>query len=146
MTDLRQVFDDLVRFETLLWAEIDGRLQARAGISLAGLNVLLAIEARPRCRVQDIATALEITVGGASQAVDRLEKAGHCARRANPDDRRSSIIELTARGRELLTEAGPVFDAELGRLLRDPLPEGALAGLGGALALLRRSAAARPVL
>ena len=97
MTDLRQVFDDLVRFETILWGAIDARLQEECGIGLASLNAMLVIDATPLCRVHDIARAVAITVGGASQAVDRLESAGLCARRANPSDRRSSIVELTPR-------------------------------------------------
>ena len=89
MTDLRQVFDDLVRFETILWGAVDGRLQDECGVGLASLNGMLVIDATPLCRVHDIARAVAITVGGASQAVDRLESAGLCARRANPSDRRS---------------------------------------------------------
>jgi DNA-binding MarR family transcriptional regulator len=141
VTDLRQVFDDLVRFETILWGAIDGRLQEECGIGLASLNAMLVIDATPLCRVQDIARAVAITVGGASQAVDRLESAGLCARRANPADRRSSIVELTPDGRELLRVAVPVFDRELDRLLRAPLPRTALTHLADALSSLRRNAA-----
>jgi MarR family transcriptional regulator, organic hydroperoxide resistance regulator len=143
VTDLRQVFDDLVRFETILWGTIDSRLQEECGLSLASLNALLIIDATPLCRVQDIARAVEITVGGASQAVDRLESAGLCARRANPEDRRSSIVELTPEGAELLTRATPVFDRELDRLLRAPLPGTALTQVADGLGALRRSAAAQ---
>ena len=141
MTDLRQVFDDLVRFETILWGAIDARLQEECGVGLASLNAMLVIDATPLCRVHDIAQAVAITVGGASQAVDRLESAGLCARRANPSDRRSSIVELTPEGTELLRIALPVFDSELGRLLRAPLSGTALTHLTDALSTLRRSAA-----
>ena len=141
MTDLRQVFDDLVRFETILWGTVDGRLQEDCGVSLASLNAMLVIDATPLCRVHDIARALAITVGGASQAVDRLESAALCARRANPSDRRSSIVELTPEGMELLSTAAPVFDRELDHLLRAPLPGTALTHLADALSTLRQSAA-----
>jgi MarR family transcriptional regulator, organic hydroperoxide resistance regulator len=104
---------------------------------------MLVIDATPLCRVHDIARAVAITVGGASQAVDRLESAGRCARRANPSDRRSSIVELTAEGKELLGIAAPVFDRELDRLLGAPLPGTALTHLADALSALRRSAAAQ---
>jgi MarR family transcriptional regulator, organic hydroperoxide resistance regulator len=143
VTDLRQVFDDLVRFETILWGAVDGRLQEECDVGLASLNAMLVIDATPLCRVQDIARAVAITVGGASQAVDRLESVGRCARRANPSDRRSSIVELTPRGAELLRSAAPVFDRELERLLRAPLPGTALTQLADALGALRKSAAAR---
>jgi len=145
MTDLRQVFDDLVRFETILWGAIDGRLQKECGVGLASLNGMLVIDATPLCRVQDIAQAVAITVGGASQAVDRLESAGLCIRRANPSDRRSSIVELTPKGTELLGIAAPVFDSELDRLLRAPLPGAALTHLADALSALRQSADTREV-
>jgi MarR family transcriptional regulator, organic hydroperoxide resistance regulator len=141
MTDMRQVFDDLVRFETMLWSAIDDRLQTECGTSLASLNIMLIIDATPNCRVFDIAQALAITVGGTSQAVDRLEAAGHCRRRSNPMDRRSSILELTPAGTSLLEIAAPAFDRELDRLLRAPLSEVAITRLGGTLGTLRKSAA-----
>jgi DNA-binding MarR family transcriptional regulator len=50
------------------------------------------------CRVFDINEQLSITVG-ASKLVDRIEAAGLCRRRVNPDDRRSRFIELTPAGR-----------------------------------------------
>ncbi|MEV0485263.1 MarR family winged helix-turn-helix transcriptional regulator [Streptomyces sp. NPDC050508] len=135
--DLRQLFDDLVRFETDLWNGIDAQLRHDCDVTLGGLNVLLVVEREGSCRVNDIAAALSITVGGASQAVDRLEKLGHCARRPHPADRRSSIVELTAAGRELMTRAGPVFDRELAARLAAPLTATALGHLASALAVLR---------
>lgn len=140
--ELRQVFDDLVRFETMLWAGLDARLRADCDVALGSLNVMMIIDETPQCRVQDIASALCITVGGTSQAVDRLEAAGRCVRRANPEDRRSSILELTPAGAELLVSAGVVFDAELRRLLAAPLSATALKQLGSALSTVRRAAAA----
>ena len=142
MTDLRQVFDDLVRFETMLWAAVDARLQQQSGLTLAGLNVMMVVDATPACRVFDIAQALAITVGGTSQAVDRLEKAGWCARAPHPTDRRSSIVELTDAGQAMLTRAGPVFDEELERRLRAPVSGDDLARLAGTLQTLRRATAA----
>ena len=140
MTDVRTVFDDLVRFETVLWGTVDTRLRSECGISLASLNVMLVVDATARCRVFDIAEALAITVGGTSQAVDRLEAGNWCVRRANPDDRRSSIIELTDAGQVLLASAGTVFDEELDRLIRAPLSPSAFARLGDALGIVRRAA------
>ncbi|WP_201296505.1 MarR family transcriptional regulator [Arthrobacter sp. 9V] len=65
------------------------------------------------CRVLDVAKALAISVGGTSKLIDRIEKAGYCRRRNNPDDRRSSLIELTEEGRVLLERARKTVDAEL---------------------------------
>ena len=141
--DLRDVFDDLVRFETVLWNTVDARLQRDCGVSLSSLNVMMVIAATPSCRVLDIANALSITVGGTSQAVDRLEAAGSCVRCPNPADRRSSILELTAAGQDLLATAGGVFDEELETFFRAPLSATALGELGAALAAVRRAATTR---
>jgi DNA-binding MarR family transcriptional regulator len=138
--DLRQVFDDLVRFETVLWGAVDQRLRTECAVTLGGLNAMMVIDATPACRVYDVAGALAITVGGASQAVDRLEAAGWCVRRPNPEDRRSSILELTDEGAARLASAGPVFDAELERFFRGPLSATALTQLGTALGKVRRAA------
>jgi DNA-binding MarR family transcriptional regulator len=138
--ELRQVFDDLVRFETVLWNRLDARLRAECQVTLGSFNVMLVVDRTPQCRVQDIASALVITVGGTSQAVDRVEAAGWCSRKANPTDRRSSILELTPAGAALLASAGAVFDDELERLLADPLSPTALKQLGSALTTVRRAA------
>lgn len=135
--DLRQLFDDLVRFETDLWNEIDARLRRECGVPLGSLNVMLVIACTPFCRVHDIAAALSITVGGASQAVDRIESRGYCTRTPSPTDRRSSIVALTVAGRDRVDMAGPIFDRELERRLSRPLSGAALDHLGTALAALR---------
>ncbi|GAA1915730.1 MarR family winged helix-turn-helix transcriptional regulator [Streptantibioticus ferralitis] len=135
--DLRKVFDDLVRFETDLWNGIDARLRHDGDLPLGSLNVMLVVARTQACRVNDIAAALSITIGGASQAVDRLEKRGLCTRQPNPDDRRSSIVQLTAAGRELTESAGRIFDEELAARLGGPLSASALGHLGTALATLR---------
>ena len=143
MPDLTALFSELIRFETELWNAVDARLRGDCDLPLTQFEPMQIIGRRQRCRVQDIARAVAITVGGASQAVDRLESAGLCARRANPSDRRSSIVELTPKGMKLLGIAAPVFDRELDRLLRAPLPGTDLLHLADALSTLRRSAAAQ---
>lgn len=143
--DLRQVFDDLVRFETDLWNGIDARLRQECGVPMGGFDVMMVVERVRPCRVQDVAAALSITVGGASQAVDRLERAGRCARLPNPADRRSSVIELTDEGRELLRVAKSVFDRELADRLARPLPEPALGRFAESLGVLRAATSGGPV-
>ena len=108
-------------------------------MSLGTLNVMLIADSTPSCRVFDIAQALAITVGGASQAVDRLERSGWCIRKPHPSDRRSSIVELTPAAKQMLAKAGPIFDDELQRLLRAPLAERDLGQLAESLHLLRRA-------
>jgi DNA-binding MarR family transcriptional regulator len=140
MADLRALFSDIIRLETELWNAVDARLREQFDLPLARLEPMLVIAGRPGCRVHDIATELVITVGGTSKLVDRIEAAGHCRRRPNPDDRRSSIIELTAAGRRLLAKAARAFDEELEQLLGDALSERSLQQLAATLAMLRASA------
>jgi DNA-binding MarR family transcriptional regulator len=139
MTDLRTLFHHLVRLEIELWDALDQRLQAEADLSMANLDVLLAIQRTPDARVQDVARELSITVGGTSKAIDRIEAAGRCARKPNPQDRRSSIIEITPLGAELLERALVIFDAELELRLGSVLPDEGLTRLSASLAMLRQA-------
>lgn len=113
MTDLLDLFHQLVRFETELWNAVDARLRADFDLPLTRLEPMQIIARHPSCRVNDIAEELSITIGGTSKLVDRIEAAGYCIRRANPDDGRSSVIELTAAGRRLLSKAIRAFEDEL---------------------------------
>lgn len=113
MTDLLDLFHQLVRFETELWNAVDARLRDDFDLPLSRLEPMQVIARHPSCRVNDIAEELSITIGGTSKLVDRIEAAGHCVRRANPDDGRSSVIELTAAGRRVLTNATKAFEDEL---------------------------------
>ena len=131
-----------MRYETELWNELDARLRAEADVPLGSFNVLLVVERVADCRVNDIAGALAITIGGASQAVDRLERRGLCTRRPHPEDRRASIIELTDDGQARCAAAGRVFDRELAVRFGAALTETQLRQFADALAALR--AAGRP--
>ena len=139
MTDLRRVFNDIVRFEIELWNAVDARLKSEFDLPLTHFEPLSVIERIPGCRVYDIATELGITSGGTSKLVDRIEAKGYCRRLPNPADRRSSLLELTSAGKNLLAEAGAVFDEELQRWLGAALPERTLRQFAATLARLRAS-------
>jgi DNA-binding MarR family transcriptional regulator len=113
MTDLLDLFHQMVRFETELWNAVDARLRDDFDLPLSRLEPMQVIARHPSCRVHDIAEELSITIGGTSKLVDRIEAAGYCIRRANPDDGRSSVIELTAAGRRVLANAAKAFEDEL---------------------------------
>ena len=137
MSDLRQLFSDLIRFEIELWNAVDARLKSEFGLPLTHFEPMSVIERVPRCRVYDIATELGITTGGTSKLVDRIEASGYCRRLPNPDDRRSSLLELTPDGRRVLAEAGVAFDEELQRWLGAAVPERTLRQFAATLARLR---------
>ena len=141
--DLRQVFDDFVRLETELWNTLDARLVSEHGLTLGTFNALLIVSETPDCRVNDLAAALSMTVGGVSQAVDRIEGLGLLVRRPNPANRRSSLLELTGAGHEALDSASGTFDHELSVWFDTPLSNTAATRFAKDLSTLRAAAARR---
>jgi len=141
--DLRQVFDDFVRLETELWNTIDARLVEESGVTLGTFNVLLIVSQTANCRVNDLAAALAMTVGGVSQAVDRVEARGLLVRMPNPANRRSSLLELTPEGRDALDSAGRVFDDELSVWFAGALTDTAVNRFARDLSTLRAAAVQR---
>jgi MarR family transcriptional regulator, organic hydroperoxide resistance regulator len=137
VTDLRELFNDLVRFEIELWNAVDARLKSEHGLPLTHFEPMSVIARRPGCRVYDVASELRITTGGTSKLVDRIEASGYCRRLANPADRRSSLLELTAEGERILATAGATFDEELQRWLGTAVPERTLRQFAGTLSRLR---------
>jgi DNA-binding MarR family transcriptional regulator len=137
--DLPLLFEQLVRFQIQLWNAVDARLRSELGTTLGNLESMRVIGGRGVCRVNDIADDLIITVGGASKLVDRLEASGTCVRSANPDDRRSSLIELTDNGRDELARATAVLADELAAWFGS-VPTETLESLTTTLATLRKTA------
>jgi DNA-binding MarR family transcriptional regulator len=135
--DLKILFSELVRLETELWDAVETRLLAEHDLTLPKFEFMRVISRVSACRVHDIAAELSITVGGTSKIVDRIEASGFCTRRANPGDRRSSIIELTPAGKRMLTKATATFEDELQRRLGSALSGRGLAQLTKTLTRLR---------
>lgn len=131
------LFHQLVRTQIEVWNAVDARVRAECGVPLSRLELLEVVRDHGgRARVQDIADMLVITVGAASKITDRGEVEGHVVRRANPDDRRSSLIEATASGRALLERAEAAATAALDERLA-PLTPTQRAALADALTTLR---------
>jgi MarR family transcriptional regulator, organic hydroperoxide resistance regulator len=135
--ELRQLFNDLIRFEIEIWNAVDARLKADFDLPLTQFEPMSVMDRTPACRVYDIAAELGITTGGTSKLVDRIEARGYCRRLPNPDDRRSSLVELTAEGRKVFADAGQAFDEELQRWLGASVPERTLRQFAATLARLR---------
>jgi DNA-binding MarR family transcriptional regulator len=140
MPDLKQLFSDLVRLETELWNAVDARMRAEHGLPLHKFEPMQVIATTRHCRVYDIAGELSLTTGGVSKLVDSIEAAGHCKRRPNPDDRRSSIIDLTPAGRRALADATETFEAELEARLGSAMSDRALNQFSSGLRELRTAA------
>ncbi|GAB3740289.1 MarR family winged helix-turn-helix transcriptional regulator [Microlunatus parietis] len=137
MADLRTIFHDLVRLEIELWDTVDAALRSAHDLPVTWFEILNLLDQTGGCRVQDMAEEIGITVGGVSKVVDRIENAGLCARRPNPEDRRSSLVELTAAGRRVLDGATKIVDAQLQERIGSVLHETELNQLATVLARLR---------
>lgn len=85
-----------------VWEEI----QARAGVSLdrSGALLLKVVSHcnRNACRMQDIAKFLGIEAPSVTRTVQDLEHAGLLRRKTDPNDKRASLVALTAKGRRQL--------------------------------------------
>lgn len=140
MTDLKELYHDLVRFETELWAAVDARLRRECDLQLTWFEIMQLLGRRSGLRVQDVANEFVISVGGTSKVIDRIEKGGFCRRMPNPNDRRSALLALTAAGQEALDRAVPIFEDELALRFRSTLGAGELDRMAAGLKLLRASA------
>lgn len=94
-----EAFDALVRTETELWNFVEADLRSAGGVGLGALQALRVLHSREgRGRVRDLCDGLAITTGAASKLADRLERAGLISRTPHPEDRRSSVLQLTPEG------------------------------------------------
>lgn len=120
MSETSDFFDALLRYEIALWNALDAALRSSHSLSLGRFQALRALHSRGgNGRIQDLTRDLAITVGATSKLVDRLEEDGTARRQPNPDDRRSSLISLTADGERLLAAASETFE----EALRASLPQ-----------------------
>ena len=88
-------------------AQIGRRLRDH-DLSRTSYNVLTILAAAPGpLGPHDLAEQLFVSPGAVTQLVDLLQKQGRIQRRAHPNDRRMSLVELTAAGRRVLARAQP---------------------------------------
>ncbi|WP_149803319.1 MarR family transcriptional regulator [Mesorhizobium sp. NFR06] len=83
-------------------------LFARFGLQTGEFDVLATLRrsGQPYALTPtDLYEATMVTSGAMTARLDRLEKAGLIQRAPHPSDRRGVIVQLTAKGRELVDEA-----------------------------------------
>lgn len=72
------------------------------GITLPGLMILHQIEREGEQRLSDLAEQLDFTSGAITALCDRLEDKGFAVRKRMKEDRRTVLLDITDRGREML--------------------------------------------
>jgi MarR family transcriptional regulator, organic hydroperoxide resistance regulator len=137
VADLRRVFSDVRRVRAQLETAVNLRLQSELGLPLVLFESMTAIADVEICRVQELATGLGVSAGNASKLADRLCAFGYCRRLPNPEDRRSSLLQLTPTGQRKLAVAERSVDQELERLLKPVLSATQIAQLAAMLRELR---------
>lgn len=98
---------------------------ARHGLSIGEFDVLAALRragAPFTMTPTALARLLMLSPAGMTNRLDRLEQAGLLERRPDPDDRRSSLVVLTDRGRDVVDVAVTEHVANEARLL-EPLSQ-----------------------
>jgi DNA-binding MarR family transcriptional regulator len=71
-------------------------------ISMPQFGILMQLHHRGNCAVGDIGERFDITTAAASQLVEKLVQGGLIQREEDPSDRRAKLLNLTAKGRELI--------------------------------------------
>lgn len=136
--NLKTVFSDLVRFETRLYNTVNDRLRAQHGLFASQFEFLYYLHSHPKSRVADLANYFAIGIGATSKGIDRLEAQNLVRRLPNPEDRRSSLLELTSAGVDLVDAAERTFDAHLAELFERAIDPAQCEQFAAPLALLRR--------
>ncbi|WP_441247457.1 MarR family winged helix-turn-helix transcriptional regulator [Kitasatospora sp. McL0602] len=135
--DLPSFFADLVRCETRLYNALNDRLRERHGIVTSQFEFLRHLRHHPGARVADLAAEFAVGIGATSKGVDRLERQGWVTRTPNPSDRRSSLLELTDDGLQLVDAAEATFTERLAELIADALKASPMTAAAQALSELR---------
>lgn len=73
-------------------------------LTLPQMHTLEILGQHGSLRMKELAAKMGVTTGTLTVTVDRLEKRGLVSRAPNESDRRSFLVELTARGRTLFEE------------------------------------------
>lgn len=92
---------------TKLQRSVNAELIQHEEIDVTGpqMYMLFYILRRERCRLAEIADRFDVKPSAVTVMIDRLEKRGYVRRMQDPADRRSTFVELTPEGRDMLHTA-----------------------------------------
>ncbi len=95
----------LLACTTQLETEVRRRLRQRFGISLARFDYMSQLYRHPEgLRMKALSRSLMVTGGNVTGLTDELERDGLVKREQDAQDRRSSLVRLTAHGRQAFEE------------------------------------------
>jgi DNA-binding MarR family transcriptional regulator len=98
---------ELQRVEAALVGIVRGVMhpshQFDSGMDKAGYMALVALDRMGSVRQTDVACRMNLDLSTVSRQVKNLEELGFVKRVADPDDRRASVVSVTAAGRREIT-------------------------------------------
>lgn len=129
----------LMRVQQLVLGELDGLLRPH-GLTFARYEalVLLVFSSRGSLPLGKMGERLQVHPTSVTSIVNRLEASGLVVRRPHPEDRRTTLAEVTEEGRRVVEAAtAELVQADFGL---DVLTEDQLATVSGLLRPVRRAA------
>jgi DNA-binding MarR family transcriptional regulator len=103
--DQQRVWRDYLSMSAELQIEMNRQLQRDCALSLADYDVLVALDERDVCRVNELGERLGWEQSRLSHQLRRMRSRGLVDRRGADDDRRGATVELTDAGRTALVSA-----------------------------------------
>lgn len=112
-----------IRTSQLLQDALERQLQRDSGIPHTYYMILVVLSESPgrTMTMSELSSILRYSVSRLSHAVSRLEEKGWVRRVKRPEDRRTTVAELTDEGFAALVQAAPGHVEEVRRVLFDPL-------------------------
>jgi DNA-binding MarR family transcriptional regulator len=107
MTDINLLVTNLQEAFSIFRRRMMGNIFAFArdkGLTIGQFGAMFHISHKGGCGVSDIGNDLGVTNSAASQMLDRLVQLELINRSEDPSDRRSKLISLTDKGRQILQE------------------------------------------
>ncbi|MCF2588829.1 MarR family winged helix-turn-helix transcriptional regulator [Brevibacterium sp. UCMA 11752] len=113
-TDGMTTVISVMRVHQLFLAKVDAALKPFAlTFSRYEVLTLLSFTKSGTLPMSKISARLQVHATSTTNSVDRLEKAGLVKRRSHPDDRRTTLVDLTETGRELSSRATAALNDEV---------------------------------
>jgi DNA-binding MarR family transcriptional regulator len=139
--------DQVLELAVLVNRDMDSSL-GRLGLTPARTHLLWEVHHHGPSTQRVLADALGVTARNVTGLVDALEDSGHLTREAHPEDRRATLVTLTAKGSRLMARMQEQ-QREYARLLFADLSDRQVAtlrrGLGHLVTRLRDLASAGDV-
>jgi DNA-binding MarR family transcriptional regulator len=121
MTDSQELAGLFARFGMAFRRRIMAGL-GRAGTTPARARLLMVLQCRGSCKMNEVGAELGVTPRNVTKLVDGLEGEGLVARAAHPHDRRATLLRLTPKGAAVSKESMLANHAAAARLFEQLTP------------------------